>query len=185
MNIGDMPAWFLKMMRKVAPSLFYRGVYEYRVTKSTSGRIDVEPTDPDEELDAFPLAEIWPGIGGYSADPVVGTTVLVAFVKGDTSKPRVVGFCPLSYTKPTANTIDATSIKIGGANYKQAARKGDTSGYLLFDPGALTLYVCRDPATGVWIPVATNPNSPSPPPNNVFIGTPIVITEGSSKTGIE
>jgi hypothetical protein len=113
-------------MKAVAPSLFYRGIYEYRVVKSnTDGRLDIEPTDPDEELSENAKFEVWAGIAGYKVKPVVGTIVLVAFVKGNLEKPRVVGFCPLNYTKPVEMQIDGDSILFGTSSHKSVTRDGD------------------------------------------------------------
>lgn len=107
------------ILRNAAPSLFLRGVYEWRVVKHTSGRLDIEPVDSEDGFKPIALQEVWGGIGGYAAHPEVGSIVLVAFVRGDITKPRIVGFCPLAQSKPLNTAIDAQQfVNLGAANAK-------------------------------------------------------------------
>lgn len=112
----------VRILREFAPSLFWRGIYEFRVVKHTSGRLDIEPVDSadvEDGLKPIGLQEVWSGIAGYQAHPEVGSICLVAFTRGDLSRPRVVGFCPLSQSKPLNSAIDAQQfVNLGAANAK-------------------------------------------------------------------
>lgn len=109
------------ILRNAAPSLFLRGVYEWRVVKHTGGRLDIEPVDSEDGFKPIALQEVWGGIGGYAAHPEDGSIVLVAFVRGDITKPRIVGFCPLAQSKPLNTAIDAQQfVNLGAADAKVA-----------------------------------------------------------------
>lgn len=134
----------VRILREFAPSLFWRGVYEFRIVKHTGGRLDIEPVDSadvEDGLKPIGLQDVWAGIAGYQAHPEVGSICLVAFTRGDLNRPRIVGFCPLSQSKPLNSAIDAQEFVNLGAAEAKVHRVGDkvTGGNLTATGNTLTL----------------------------------------------
>lgn len=136
-----------QIIRDTFPDLFLRGVFRFVVHKHEDGKLSVIP-DRARWLDDIPLAEIWPGLAGYTAQPAEGSGVLIAFADGDQSRPVVVGFQPLGSTggKPIRSTIDASEeLKLcdGAATVLRVGDKititpgngsGVVSGLIALDP---------------------------------------------------
>lgn len=116
----------IKIVKESFPSLFFRGVFRFRVVKFRDGRIDLQPVSA-KWLSDIPLAEVWTGIGGGTFVPQEGSEVLIAFIDGDDTQPAIVGAMPLSYTigKPLSVSLDADTLNVGDA-IDNAVRYGDT-----------------------------------------------------------
>jgi hypothetical protein len=82
------------------PDLLYLAQWEYRVISAVPGppvKIDCSAIDA-ETVANLPAQLVglvlWPGPGGFMAQPLPGTIVRVGFVNGDPSKPYVAGLDP-------------------------------------------------------------------------------------------
>lgn len=107
LDVWAEPGWFAKavqaIMRRIAPDLWYRGVFAYQVVGPSQPilvddepqwwRHDLRPVNA-KWLPEIGSANLWPGCAGHSASLSAGDTVLVAFVDADASRPAVVGFEP-------------------------------------------------------------------------------------------
>lgn len=107
LDVWSEPGWFAKsmaaIMRRIAPDLWYRGVFAYQVVGPSQPilvddepqwwRHDLRPINA-KWLPEVKSADLWPGCAGHSASLSAGDTVLLAFVDADASKPVVVGFEP-------------------------------------------------------------------------------------------
>lgn len=141
----------LAIVLRQIPWIVYAGVYRFRVVKHTSGRLDVEPVNriTGLVLAPIPLREVWCGVPGVRVQPAIGSEVLLAFVDRDPGQPVIVGFCPLSASKPVHTEIDASgTVDIGGGT-KTIHREGDLADGGTFAapvPGPLT-YIGGDGKT--------------------------------------
>jgi hypothetical protein len=114
----------MTIFREEMPRIFFGGLYEYTVKKSESGRLDLVPKKA-RWLMPLPAIEQW-SVGGSEVDPKVGTSVAVAFLDGDESRPIVLGFLPkrASGGVPTKLAIDADQILLGTGSAR-FVREGD------------------------------------------------------------
>lgn len=99
----------VKIVQTRLDHLFLRGVFSYVVSSESNGRISLRP-ETKGWLPDLPLAEVWPGIAGYSVEPKPNAIVLVAFVNADRRRPVCVGFCPRAYTVPNRCTIESDTL---------------------------------------------------------------------------
>ncbi len=130
-------------------------------------RLDLRPPPDAPHLPEMAAVDQWT-LGGARVTPTVGSEVAVTFLDWNKTRPIVVAFGP--------GTPPLTELAGGGPG---VARVGDTSGRLVFDATALTLYYAPT-AIAPYVPVAVNPSSPIPP-NPATVGTPIAIATGSDK----
>jgi len=81
-----------KLVLQVLPDYRYRGVYEYRVVTQSGERLNVQPIRVSLGMPDLLVVRVRPGVPGCRADVALGSSVLVAFVDADPSRPVVVGF---------------------------------------------------------------------------------------------
>lgn len=110
---------FDRLLTLLRPRLAYYAVWEYRVV-TTSGtgpvKLDARAVSPLCPMPDLAGMTLWPGPSGCYAVPVPGSSVRVAFVDGDPTKPAIVGLDPLS--APTIVYLSGTGPAV--------ARVGDT-----------------------------------------------------------
>jgi len=130
MILERLAASLLVLVREtVLARMTYLGVYEYKVaTPTAGGRCDAIATRGARDAGLPPQITrlvMRPGILGASAVWNAGSSVLVAFVNGDPSRPYVVGGDP--DTVPLTSTINASAgVTIGSGLTMPIARVGDT-----------------------------------------------------------
>ena len=90
---------FDRLLTLLRPRLAFYAVWEYRVV-STSGtgpvRIDARAVSSLCPMPDLAGITLWPGPSGCYAVPVPGSSVRIAFVDGDPTKPAIVGLDPNS-----------------------------------------------------------------------------------------
>lgn len=110
---------FDRILTLLRPRLAFYAVWEYRVV-STSGtgpvRIDARAVSALCPMPDLAGITLWPGPSGCYAVPVPGSSVRVAFVDGDPTKPAIVGLDPNS--APSLVYLSGTGPAV--------ARVGDT-----------------------------------------------------------
>lgn len=91
------------------------GIYRYRVVSmATDNRVNLQAVKSDLGLpDMMPISQC-PGLPGFQADLSLGSIVLVQFLDGDPSLPRVTGY----------DSSTPTALKFGGGD-RPFARIGD------------------------------------------------------------
>jgi hypothetical protein len=104
------------------------GSWRYRVERANGARIDARPVLAAHGLPSLVAVELSPGIPGADLEAVAGLEILVEFVEGDRSLPRVVAFAgrDQSTWSPARLTLDATAIELGAAATLGVARDTDT-----------------------------------------------------------
>lgn len=85
---------FDRIVAARTPEAFYRGIFEYSVVSQDGPRIGVRPVSTGPALGTIDRIFPWPGAAGASADLVVGSSVVLAFLDGRPSKPIIVGHQP-------------------------------------------------------------------------------------------
>ena len=85
-------AAFRQLVQQVLPDYRYRGVYEYRVVLQDGERLSVQPIRVSMGMPDLLRVRVRPGVPGCRADVALGSSVLVAFVDADPSRPVVLGF---------------------------------------------------------------------------------------------
>lgn len=113
----------IQWVREAFPQLFYGSLYEFRVVAVSAGRLDLRPVDT-KVVGPQPRVYQWT-LSGSEPTPVVGTSVVLAFLDADPGKPVVVGYGP-QRTAP------------GGS---PSAMKIDTTGALTLGPSASSVVV--------------------------------------------
>lgn len=99
------------------------GSWRYRVTRMTGDKIDARPVLHAHGLPELVAVEMSPGVPGCDVEVPDGLEVLVAFVEGDRSLPRVVAFAghdQASWT-PTRLTLDADEVELGDGATNEVA----------------------------------------------------------------
>lgn len=81
-----------RVVRQLLPDLRYRGVYAYRVVTQEGERLNLQPVRVSTGMPDLGRVRVMPGVAGCRADVALGSTVLVAFVDADPTRPVVVGF---------------------------------------------------------------------------------------------
>ncbi len=136
----------------------------YRVVRAQGDRYDLQAVRKGEWPDLVPCA-VMGGAAGYKANLALGSIVLVSFIEGDLTLPRITAF-----EEPGQPGFIPISIKISGdaGPVPAAARVGDTvQGFMAVGP--ITGTISGAPFTGVVaVPIQ-------------FVGT---IQTGSTKVGI-
>lgn len=121
------------------------GSWRYRVTRMSGDTIDARPVLSAHGLPELVAVELSPGVPGCDVDLPDGLEVLVEFVEGNRSLPRVVAFAghDQSIWTPTQLVLDGAAIKLGDGATKGAAREDDSvsvtipSGTVSVDPASL------------------------------------------------
>lgn len=122
----------------------------YRViTKSGPDRYELQAVRKGEWPDLVPCA-VAPGASGYKADLALGSVVLVEFIEGDATLPRITAF-----EEPGQPGFVPVSIKIAAdsGTAPAAARVGDfTKGLLVPGPisGTITIGGTPSPFVGTF-----------------------------------
>jgi len=101
------------MYRRYADKYLF-GSWRYRVDRMNGDKIDARPVLTSNGLPELVGVELSPGIPGFDGDLPAGLEILVEFIEGNRSLPRVVGFSghdQASWT-PTLTVIDADEIKL-------------------------------------------------------------------------
>lgn len=91
------------------------GSWRYRVERQNGFRIDCRPVLTENGLPELVAVELSPGIPGADADLAEGTEVLVEFVEGNRSLPRITAFAgrDQSTWTPTELVLDGDDILLG------------------------------------------------------------------------
>lgn len=91
------------------------GSWRYRVTRQNGFNLDCRPVLAENGLPELVNVELSPGIPGADADLADGTEVLVEFVEGNRSLPRVVAFAGRDQATwtPTELVLDGDEILLG------------------------------------------------------------------------
>jgi hypothetical protein len=86
---------FEALVRASFPRLFYAGLFDYVITavngEAPSFTCDVEPVDPDIGLPDCNAVALVASVSSMTSTPDVGMSVVVAFLDGNPTKPRIVG----------------------------------------------------------------------------------------------
>lgn len=103
------------IMHKRYADKYLFGSWRYRVDRMNGDKIDARPVLTSNGLPELVAVELSPGIPGFDGDLPDGLEVLIEFVEGNRSLPRVVGFSGHDQANwtPTLTVIDADEIKLG------------------------------------------------------------------------
>ncbi|MEI8256222.1 MAG: hypothetical protein WCJ30_11180 [Deltaproteobacteria bacterium] len=118
-TVGDS---LLRILRKVAPWLFYTGVHTYRVHSVSSevggaqstGALALEPSGT-RLFKAEPIVLQWGG-AGVVVIPKVGSDVGIVFLDNDPTRPAIVAWQALALAggRPDVVEVDAdTAVRLG------------------------------------------------------------------------
>ena len=127
-SLGD--RWWnaiARIVRKVIRPTWFHGAYEYRVTSCDGGYCDVKPAAAGLGLPPISNVPVRVGIPGAIVDVQIGTTVLLAFVNGDPTRPFLAGYEGESGGGwlPISTGLDASiDVKLGQA-LGRVLRSGD------------------------------------------------------------
>ncbi len=117
----------LRIVMRQVPWLVYAGCFRFRVTKHTSGRLDVEAVNKIAGLviAPIPLRDVWAGVPGVRVQLTPGDEVILAFVDRDPAQAVIVGFAPLSQSKAVNVELDVTTHLDLGGGTKTVHREDD------------------------------------------------------------
>lgn len=103
------------IMHKRYSDKYLFGSWRYRVDRMNGSKIDARPVLSSNGLPELVGVELSPGIPGFDGELPGGLEVLIEFVEGNRSLPRVVGFSGHDQTNwtPVVTVIDADEIKLG------------------------------------------------------------------------
>lgn len=90
---------FDRLLTLLRPRLAFYAVWEYRVVSASGSgpvRIDARAVSSLCPMPDLAGITLWPGPSGCYAVPVPGSSVRIAFVDGDPTKPAIVGLDPNS-----------------------------------------------------------------------------------------
>jgi hypothetical protein len=110
----DIGALIAKIINARFPMLALAGFHTYYVKSvSADHRCDLVPTE--DSLPAIRGVDLWPGVAGGFADPVVGSQATIAFRDNREDRPMLVSFQPLRVDGGTPDKvgIDGDAIEIG------------------------------------------------------------------------
>jgi hypothetical protein len=86
----------MAIIREQFPQLFYMGLFDYVITgvngEAPGVTCDVRPNNPDIGLPECNAVAIVASVSNMSATPSSGMACVLAFLDGDPTKPRIVGF---------------------------------------------------------------------------------------------
>jgi len=91
------------------------GSWRYRVSRMDGTKVDARPVLASNGLPDLAGVEISPGIAGYGVELPNGLEILVEFIEGNRTLPRVIAFAGQDQDNwtPTESIIDADEIKLG------------------------------------------------------------------------
>lgn len=149
------------LFAQLDPDRAFRAVYEYRVVTLTGNRLNLQPVLVSTGMPTLQRVPIWPGVGGAKISPALGSSVIVAFINGDPSRPAVVGFIDAD-----SSGFVPTSVSLGGGT-SPVARVNDTVVIYFPSPMAFNGTIGGSPASG-------NLTATSPGYGQIQTGTPKV-----------
>jgi hypothetical protein len=139
------------------------------VTETTFSGRRLSPLCPFDDVVSIPLA---PGIAGAGIAPKVGSVALVAFLDGDPSLPRCVGW---DQAVPTSITIDASTI----------LRAGPSAAAVELAGGGAAVHRVGDAGTAGTLVFANTSVPPAPPSGFAITYTnPDGVTYVTTVTGL-
>lgn len=87
---------FRSAVRRVLPQQLL-GAYQYRVvSRRVDGRLDLQKVKGGADLGDLSAVKVCPGVAGVDIDPMPGSKVIVVFLDGVPTEPRVTSFADLS-----------------------------------------------------------------------------------------
>jgi hypothetical protein len=102
-------------VRALDPTRSFFGQYEYRVANQAGNLIDCVPVDSSLGLPSLTGVIMRPSIRGDTSTLPNGTSVLVAFVNGDPTRPFVAGADPNNVPQTVTDAPSNTwTVKAGG-----------------------------------------------------------------------
>lgn len=174
----------LRIVMRQIPWLVYAGVFRFRVTKHTSGRLDVEAVDSIAGLviAPIPLRDVWAGVPGCRVELTPGDEVLLSFIDRDPSQAVIVGFAPLAQSKAVRVEIDASEhVDLGdGASAVHRVNDAGTAGTLAAAANAITI-TAADGSTATLTFAYVAPNITITPSFVTPFNLATKATEGSPK----
>lgn len=111
--IGDRAFGALRrLIRSATRQTDYYRMVEYKVSKVDTGYLDVRPMRSGVGLPDLTNVPTRPGVPGGGGDPVVGSSVLVAFADGVPTRPMIVAYDGEAANgwKPTKARLNATTL---------------------------------------------------------------------------
>jgi hypothetical protein len=144
------------------------GSWRYRVSRMSGDTIDARPVLSAHGLPDLVGVQLSPGVPGVDVVLPAGLEVLIEFVEGNRSLPRIVAFAGHDQTAwtPTRLTLDGDAIELGDGATKASAREDDSVEVTI-------------PKLSVVVAVAGGTLNPNP------ITLTGKITSGSSKVTVE
>lgn len=136
----------------------YNGIYRCRiVAQNTDGTLELQ-MDPAIELFKNGLSKVpyCPPMPNTKITVGYGTYAVLAFLNGDPRYPRIIAWD--SFTQPS-------KVEISAKDSAAAARKGDSCGFLTFNPGMSGATLTYNSDAGNIGPIKIQQGSP-----DVFIG---------------
>lgn len=112
---------------------WYLGAYEYLVAAVVGGFLDLRPARAAAHLPKLANVPMGTGTPGASGEPVAGSSVVVQFLDGDPTRPRVVGYEGPSggaHEPATAALMAAGAVEVGGTEASVAATAAATHRYV-------------------------------------------------------
>lgn len=163
----------LRMVAAAFPALVFGYPRTYVVAKVRSDkRLDLVPPVDAQHLPELDAVEQW-SLGGTQLEPAEGVEVCVVFRDANPSRPVVAHW----------DSVEVPVLTLIAGGGPAAARVGDKCGRLAFDGVAVVPVLYYSPGDGFpvpYVPVAATVGPPLP----AFVGTPVEISSGSSKTVI-
>lgn len=99
-----------RFVRFFVRETFFHGAYEFRVVSANEGFVDLRPVSASLGLPDLANVEMRSGVAGVTAVPSKGTTVLLGFINGDSTRPFVHGYAGKAAGTylPESVTVDAS-----------------------------------------------------------------------------
>jgi hypothetical protein len=188
---------FRVLTASALPEERFHGLYEYVVTDSREGYVDVRPADPSMGLPDLGDVRILPSAMGELVTANTGSACAIMFLDGKPTKPRCVS------VEGPSDTVRAYAddMYLGASSSLGVARETDPIclGYFCVDTTTNTIYRSPPelgPLLTVYVPwqkftsvadvywcVATNPATPTVPPPPGTPGTAVmgIVNDGSSR----
>ncbi len=159
-----------KIFDQLDPNRKFRGLASYRVVKSNAGRLDLQSVRASAGMPDLLRVPIMPGIAGGEVDPALGSIVLVAFVDGDPSQPKVVNFEGIESGAFAATSVNLRAGgQVGGEHVMTVEAMTVFMHNLLFAlaqlPGGLTSGLAVSGAIPLVINGALAASAVPPPPD--------------------
>lgn len=114
-----------KLVRRELARLGFLLTYEYRVVLQDGAFLELQAVRKAAGLPDLARCLARPGAAGYAPRYRLGSTVLVAFVEGDPSRPFVAFGPEVGSATPLGVAIDADEINMGD-DFGVVVREGDS-----------------------------------------------------------